>query len=52
MTDEDKKILIIDRQALHAFELRMTDPFDGAERNFFAPLPSELTALEKILFPV
>ena len=47
MTDSDKKILIIERQALHAFELKMTDPFDGMEKTFVSPVPAELTALER-----
>ncbi|MBO4649260.1 MAG: RluA family pseudouridine synthase [Lentisphaeria bacterium] len=47
MTDADRKLLIIERQALHAFELKMTDPFDGKEKTFVSPVPAELTALEK-----
>ena len=51
MTESDKKTLIVDRQALHACKLRMTDPFDGVEKTFSAPVPAELTDLERILFP-
>ena len=47
MTESDKKLLLIERQALHAFELKMTDPFDGKEKTFVSPVPAELTALEK-----
>jgi len=47
MTEADKKILLIERQSLHAFELKMTDPFDGEEKTFVSPVPAELTALEK-----
>ena len=46
MTEEDKKILVVDRQALHACELKMTDPFDGKEKTFSSPLPAELKVLE------
>ena len=46
MTDADKKLLVIERQALHAFELKMTDPFDGKEKTFDSPLPAELKVLE------
>ncbi len=46
MTEDDKRTLLIDRQALHAFELEMTDPFDGQIRRFVSPVPEELTALE------
>ena len=46
MTEDDKKLLIIERQALHAFELKMTDPFDGKEKTFDSPLPAELKDLE------
>jgi RluA family pseudouridine synthase len=46
MTDNDKKTLIIERQALHAYEIKMTDPFDGEEKVLNSPVPSELTSLE------
>ena len=45
MTDADKKLLIIDRQSLHAFELKLTDPFDGKEKTFSSPVPEELKVL-------
>ena len=47
LTEEDKNLLIIDRQALHAYELKLTDPFDGTEKTFFSPLPPELERLER-----
>ena len=47
MTEEDKKSLVIARQALHAKILELTSPFDGSVLTFDAPLPEELTALEK-----
>ena len=46
MTEADKRLLQIDRQALHAYELKLTDPFDGKEKCFSAPLPEELLRLE------
>lgn len=46
MTEEDKKSLLIARQALHAHVLELTSPFDGTILRFTAPLPEELTALE------
>ena len=46
MTEDDKKMLIIERQALHAYEIKMTDPFDGEEKVLKSPVPSELTCLE------
>lgn len=47
MTEEDKKLLLIDRQALHAKVLQLTSSFDGSLLTFTAPLPEELIALEK-----
>ena len=46
MTESDKETLIIDRQALHAYELEMTDPFDGKWKKFSSPIPSEFSCLE------
>ena len=46
MTEDDKKMLVIERQALHAYELKMTDPFDGTEKTFSSPVPAELESLE------
>ena len=45
MTDADKKLLVISRQALHAYELKLTDPFDGKEKTFSSPVPEELKVL-------
>lgn len=47
MTEEDKKLLLIDRQALHAKVLQFESPFDGTLLTFTAPLPEELISLEK-----
>ncbi|MBQ9336899.1 MAG: RluA family pseudouridine synthase [Lentisphaeria bacterium] len=51
MTDADENTLLVDRQALHAEELKMTDPFDGTLKTFSAPLPAVLADLERRLFP-
>ena len=47
LTEEDKNMLVVERQALHAFELNLMDPFDGTEKSFFSPLPPELEKLEQ-----
>lgn len=47
MTDDDRKTLVIERQALHALRLKMTSPFDGKEMIFDAGLPEEFSVLEK-----
>ena len=51
MTDADEKVLLIDRQCLHAEEMEMTDPFDGKVKKFISPLPPGLSDLKKRLFP-
>ena len=48
LTDTDKKRLILDRQALHARELKFIDPFDGNERILTAPEPPEFKILEQM----
>ena len=47
MTAHDRQKLMIGRQALHACELTLTDPFDGRKKTFSSPLPEELSCLEK-----
>jgi len=47
LTADDRKKLMIGRQALHACELKLTDPFDNREKIFVSPLPKELSVLEE-----
>ena len=48
MTERDRELMLgLDRQALHAAELTLTDPFDRQEKVFTSPLPEELLNLEK-----
>ena len=48
MTKRDRELMLgLDRQALHAAELRLIDPFDRQEKVFTSPLPEELLNLEK-----
>ena len=46
MTESDRKLLILERQALHAYELELTDPFDGSRKKFSSPIPEELSSIE------
>ena len=48
MTERDQEMLLLERQALHAYELKLADPFDGNEKVFASPLPAELQTLERI----
>ena len=50
MTDADKNLLMAERQCLHAFELEMTNPFDGKNYRFVSPPPPVFSELEKRLF--
>ena len=48
MTERDRELMLgLDRQALHAAELRLVDPFDRQEKVFTSPLPEELLNLER-----
>ena len=51
LTSEDKQQLRLDRQALHAWQLEFTSPFDKEKLSFEAPLPPELLALKEQCFP-
>lgn len=50
LTDEDRKRLVLDRQALHAWRMEFPSPFDRSELSFEAPLPPELTQLKEQCF--
>ncbi len=41
MTDADRRLLRMERQALHAMSLRFSDPFSGREQEFRSPIPAE-----------
>ncbi len=45
LTDDDRRVLILERHALHAVSLEMTHPTRGVAMTFTAPLPAELGAL-------
>lgn len=45
MTDDDRRILVLERHALHAVSLEMTHPTSGVSMTFTAPLPEELGVL-------
>ena len=45
MTEEDRKKLLLDRQALHASELSFVCPFTKRKILFKAPLPDDLSGL-------
>ena len=45
MTEEDRKKLLLDRQALHASELSFVCPFTKRKILFKAPLPEDLSGL-------
>ena len=40
-------LLALDRHFLHAHRLRLRLPCDGEEREFVAPLPAELQAVQQ-----
>ncbi len=50
LTDEDRKRLVLDRQALHAWRMEFPSPFDRKELSFEAPLPLELLRLKEQCF--
>lgn len=41
MTDQDRALLKMDRQALHAVSLRFISPFDGEELTLTSPVPED-----------
>ncbi|MGH1366092.1 MAG: RluA family pseudouridine synthase [Calditrichia bacterium] len=47
--DENAGGALTNRLTLHAAQLKFTDPLDGSERHFEAPLSKDLTALLKTL---
>jgi 23S rRNA pseudouridine1911/1915/1917 synthase len=44
LTDEDRRVLELDRHALHAAELELDHPMTGARVRIEAPLPGDLRA--------
>lgn len=49
LTDEDRRGLRLDRQALHASALRLRHPSSRQTLDLFAPLPADLVALASAL---
>ena len=45
MTEQDRTLLRMDRQALHAFSLRFNSPFDGQATEIISPVPGDFFLL-------
>ena len=41
ITEQDRTLLRMDRQALHAFSLRFNSPFDGQATEIISPVPGD-----------